>query len=165
MVQRRSLAWTELRVGVDVFVSFLLLALAVFFIGGQTGFFGPKYSIVAYFQNANNLRTGAEVHLEGVTIGNVNAVRISKMADPQKAVEAELRLDQTYQNIIRTDSKVSIRTIGLLGDSAVDITLGSESGQVIEAGSAIEGSEEGDIRKMVQGTNDYVANIRLLGAD
>ncbi len=128
MVQRRSLAWTELRVGIVVIVSFLLLALAIFFIGGQTGFFGPKYTIVAYFQNANNLRNGAEVHLEGVTIGNVNAVRISKLADPQKAVEAELRLDQTYQNIIRTDSRVTIRTIGLLGDSEVDITRGTEAG-------------------------------------
>src|SRR5213593_4858510 len=87
MVQRRSLAWTELRVGIIVIVSFLLLAVAIFFIGGQTGFFGPKYTILAYFQNANNLRTGAEVHLEGVTIGNVNAVRISKMADPQKRLK------------------------------------------------------------------------------
>src|SRR5438552_403499 len=165
MVQRRSLAWTELRVGIVVIVSFLLLALAIFFIGGQAGFFGPKYTIVAYFQNANNLRNGAEVHLEGVTIGNVNAVRISKLADPQKAVEAELRLDQTYQNIIRTDSRVTIRTIGLLGDSAVDITRGTEAGQVLEDGGAIEGSEEGDIRKIVQGTNDFVANLQVLSDD
>src|SRR5207249_10533948 len=99
MVQRRSLAWTELRVGIIVIVSFLLLAVAIFFIGGQTGFFGPKYTIVAYFENANNLRSGAEVHLEGVTIGNVNAVRISKMADTNKAVEAEMILEQHYQNI------------------------------------------------------------------
>src|SRR3989442_3078717 len=130
MVQRRSLAWTELRVGIVVIVSFLLLALAVFFIGGQTGFFGPKYSIVAYFQNANNLRTGAEVHLEGVTIGNVNAVRISKMADPQKAVEAELRFDQTYHNIILTYSRVMIRIIGILGDEAAGITPCTCTGHV-----------------------------------
>src|SRR5207247_11304338 len=120
MVQRRSLAWTELRVGIVVIVSFLLLALAVFFIGGQTGFFGPKYSIVAYFQNANNLRTGAEVHLEGVTIGNVNAVRISKMTDPQKEVEAEQRMDHTYKNIIRTNSSMTIKTIKLLGETDDD---------------------------------------------
>ena len=165
MVQRRSLAWTELRVGIVVIVSFLLLALAMFFVGGQTGFLGPKYTIVAYFENANNLRTGAEVHLEGVTIGNVNAVRISKLADPKKAVEAELRLDQTYQNIIRTDSKVTIKTIGLLGDSAIDITRGSDAGQVIEDLGTIQGSEEGDIRKIVQGTNDFIANLQVLSDD
>ena len=164
MVQRRSLAWTELRVGIVVIVSFLLLALAIFFIGGQAGFFGPKYTIVAYFENANNLRTGAEVHLEGVTIGNVNAVRISKLTDPKKAVEAELRLDRTYQEFIRSDSKVTITTIGLLGDSAVDITRG-EAGQVIADQSTIQGSEEGDIRKIVQGTNDFIANLQVLSDD
>src|SRR5438309_2337149 len=162
MVQRRSLAWTELRVGIVVIVSFLLLALAMFFVGGQTGFLGPKYTNGAYLENANNPRTGAEVHLEGVTIGNVNAVRISRLADPKKAVEAELRLDQTYQNIIRTDSKVSIKTIGLLGDSAIDITRGTEAGTVVPPGGQIQGTEAGDIRRIVQGTNDFVANLQVL---
>ena len=100
-----------------------------------------------------------------MTIGNVNAVRISKLADPKKAVEAELRLDQTYQNIIRTDSKVTIKTIGLLGDSAIDITRGSDAGQAIEDLGTIQGSEEGDIRKIVQGTNDFIANLQVLSDD
>ena len=72
--QRRSLAWTELRVGILVITSFALLALAIFYISGQSGFFVPKYTITAFFQNANNLRSGAEVSLEGVTIGNVDTV-------------------------------------------------------------------------------------------
>jgi phospholipid/cholesterol/gamma-HCH transport system substrate-binding protein len=85
----------------------------------------------AYFQNANNLKSGADVQLEGVTIGNVGDVQVSKLPDPEKAVEATLRLDQKYQNIIRSDSKVTIATIGLLGDSKVDITRGTEAGTVI----------------------------------
>jgi phospholipid/cholesterol/gamma-HCH transport system substrate-binding protein len=165
MVQRRSLAWTELRVGIIVIVSFALLALAMFFVGGQTGFFSPKYTILAYFENANNLRSGAEVQLEGVTIGNVDSVRISKLADPMKAVEAELKLDARYKNIIRTDSKVTIKTIGLLGDSAVDITRGSEAGQVVEDQGIVQGTQEGDIRKIVQGTNDFIANLQVLSDD
>ena len=165
MVQRRSLAWTELRVGIVVIVSFVLLAVAIFFVGGQTGFFVPKYTVLAYFGNANNLRGGAEVQLEGVTIGNVNKVSISKSSDPKRAVEAELRLDKSYQNIIRSDSRVTIKTIGLLGDSAVDITRGSEAGQVVDDGGIVEGTEEGDIRRIVQGTNDFVANLQVLSDD
>lgn len=162
MAQRRSLAWTELRVGILVIASFALLALAIFFIGGESGFLTPKYTITAYFTNANNLRSGAEVQLEGVTVGNVSAVRISKLPEPEKAVEAELRLDERYRNIIRTDSKISIKTIGLLGDSAVDITRGSEAGHVVADGGFIQGTEEGDIRKIVQGTNDFIANLQVL---
>src|ERR1041385_3039357 len=108
MAQRRSLAWTELRVGILVITSFALLALGIFYISGQSGFFVPKYTVTAFFQNANNLRTGAEVSLEGVTIGNVETVAVSRESDPMKAVEAILQLDAKYKNIIRTDSKVSI---------------------------------------------------------
>ena len=162
MAQRRSLAWTELRVGILVITSFAFLALAIFFIGGESGFLEPKYTITAYFANANNLRSGAEVQLEGVTVGNVSEVRISKLPDPEKAVEADLRLDEEYQNIIRSDSKVSIKTIGLLGDSAVDITRGTEAGTVIPEGGSLQGTEEGDIRRIVQGTNDFIANLQVL---
>jgi phospholipid/cholesterol/gamma-HCH transport system substrate-binding protein len=165
MASRRSVAWTELRVGVLVITSFALLALAIFYISGQSGFFVKKYTLVAYFQNANNLRSGAEVSLEGVTIGNVSSVAVSKLADPLKAVEAELKLDEKYKNIIRSDSKVSISTIGLLGDSKVDITRGTEAGMVIEDGGTLQGSEEGDIRRIVQGANDVVANFQVLSED
>src|SRR5712691_7014591 len=132
MAQRRTLAWTELRVGILVITSFALLAMAIFYVGGQRGFFVKTYTVKAYFQNANNLRDGAEVSLEGVTIGSVHSVDISKETDPAKAVEASLNLDSKYKNIIRSDSKVSISTIGLLGDSKVDITRGSEKGTVLE---------------------------------
>ena len=165
MAQRRSLAWTELRVGVLVITSFALLALAIFYVSGQAGFFVKKYTITAYFQNANNLRGGAEVSLEGVTIGNVDRVVISKQSDPNKAVEARLKLDEQYKNIIRSDSKVSISTIGLLGDSKVDITRGTEAGTVVEESGFIQGSEEGDIRRIVQGANDVVANFQVLSED
>jgi len=165
MAQRRSLAWTELRVGILVITSFALLALAIFYISGQSGFFVPKYKITAFFQNANNLRNGAEVSLEGVTIGNVDSVAISREPDPNKAVEAVLRIDSRYQNIIRTDSKVSISTIGLLGDSKIDISRGTEEGKIIPDGGFIQGTEEGDIRKIVQGTNDFIANLQVLSED
>src|SRR5262245_24412966 len=162
MAQRRSLAWTELRVGILVISSFALLALAIFFITGESGFLTPKYTVKAYFQNANNLKAGADVQLEGVTVGTVGDVQVSKLPDPEKAVEATLRLDQRYQNIIRSDSKVTIATIGLLGDSKVDITRGTEAGTVIPPGGELQGAETGDIRKIVQGTNDFVANLQVL---
>ena len=165
MATRRTLAWTELRVGLLVITSFALLALAIFYVSGQSGFFVRKYTITAFFQNANNLRSGAEVSLEGVTIGNVSSVAVSRESDPLRAVEAVLQLDEKYKNIIRTDSRVSISTIGLLGDSKVDITRGTDAGTVIPDGGMLQGSEEGDIRRIVQGANDVVANFQVLSED
>lgn len=162
MAQRRSLAWTELRVGILVISSFVLLAFAIFVISGSSGFLTKKYDITAYFANANNLKPGAEVQLEGVTIGNVRTIGVSTLPEANKAVEAELRLDERFKNIVRSDSKVTIGTIGLLGEAAVNITRGSDAGQVVEEDGFIVGSEEGDIRRIVQGTNDFIANLQVL---
>src|SRR5437763_16774629 len=112
----QSLAWKELRVGILVVTSFVLLFVAIFFIGGENGLFTPKYNITAYFQSANGLHKGAVVLLDGVTIGNVSNVQLLPQAAPERAVEATLRLDRRFQSMIRTNAMVSIGTVGLLGD-------------------------------------------------
>ena len=101
MAQRRSLAWTELRVGLLVIASFALLALAIFYVSGQSGIFTKKYTVTAFFASANGLRSGADVWLEGVTIGNVDQVRISKQADPLRSVEVDLKVDENYRTPLR----------------------------------------------------------------
>jgi phospholipid/cholesterol/gamma-HCH transport system substrate-binding protein len=160
--QRRTLAWSELRVGLLVITSFVLLALAIFYISGESGFFTPKYTIIGYFPSANGLRKGAEVWLEGVTVGNVQRVEVSKQADPNKSIEVEMKILTTYQNIIRTDSKVGIETQGLLGNNIVEISRGSAAGQVVQDGGVLQGEQAGDIKKIITGTNDFIANLDVL---
>lgn len=162
MAQRKSLAWAELRVGALVIVSFVMLAMAIFFIGGSSGIFIPKYNLTGYFADANGLRTGAEVRLEGVTIGNVNEVKITKLPDPAKAVAVEMRLDKNYQPVIKTDSKISIGTIGLLGDQIVQISSGTPAGTVVPEDGTLQGEEAGDIKNIITGTNDFIANLDVL---
>jgi len=160
--QRRSIAWTELRVGILVITSFILLALAIFYISGESGFFTPTYTVTGYFPSANGLRKGAEVWLEGVTIGNVQSVEVSKEPDPNKSVEVVMKLKKTFQNIIRSDSKMGIETQGLLGNNIVEISRGSAAGQVIADGGSLQGEQAGDIKKIITGTNDFIANLDVL---
>ncbi len=162
MAQRKTLAWAELRVGLLVTASFILLLLAIFYIGGDSGFFIPKYTVTAYFPSANGLRTGAEVWLEGVTIGNVDTVRISTQGDPGRSVEAVMQLDQRFQNIIRSDSTANILTTGLLGDMHIEMTRGTDAGQPLADGGSLQGVETGDIRQIITSTNDFVANLEVL---
>lgn len=162
MAQRQSLAWTELRVGLLVIFSFLLLVAAIFFIGGESGIFTKKITVTAYFPSANGLRSGAEVWLEGVMIGNVQSVRIATEPGPDHSVDVEMRLDARYQNIIRDDSMISISTIGLLGDKNVELTRGTEAGNPVGDGGILRGSEAGDIRRIITGTDDLLANLKVL---
>jgi phospholipid/cholesterol/gamma-HCH transport system substrate-binding protein len=162
MAQRKSLAWAELRVGALVIASFVLLAMAIFFIGGSAGIFTPKYNLTAYFADANGLRNGAEVRLEGVTIGNVSEVKITKLPDPTKAVAVNMKLDKNYQPVIKNDSKINIGTIGLLGDQIVQISSGTPAGTIVPEDGTLQGEESGDIKKIITGTNDFIANLDVL---
>jgi phospholipid/cholesterol/gamma-HCH transport system substrate-binding protein len=172
MAQRRSLTWTELRVGFLVIASFALLIIAIFFIGGESGFLTEKYTILAYFPAANGLKGGAEVHLEGVTIGNVgcatwmawkcNPVRISNDADPLRAVEVEMQVDRRYQNQIRTDSRVSMDTVGLLGDRTIEITRGPGKGEPLSDRGVLQGEDVPEIKEVIRGANDVLSNLNAL---
>lgn len=161
MAQRRSLAWAELKVGLLVIIGFAVLAFAVIRIGGPTSFFTKKMRITAYFPSANGLRSGAEVWLDGILIGNVDEVRMSM--EPNKGrVAVVMSLDETYKENIRSDSPISIATIGLLGDKNIELESGTPKGAVVGDGGEITGAEVGDIRRIIQGTDDLMVNLKVL---
>ena len=162
MARNQQLAWRELRVGILVVTSFVLLAVAIFYIGGDSGFFTPKYKLTAYFHSANGLHAGAAVLLDGFTIGNVSSIKLSSEATPEKWVEVVLELNKSYRHMIRTDTMASIGTVGVLGDQQVELTRGSTDREEIPDGGSIQGADTGDIKKIITGTNDVVANLGVM---
>ncbi|HLQ77782.1 MAG TPA: MlaD family protein [Terriglobia bacterium] len=159
MAKSQTLAWKELRVGILVVTSFILLAVAIFFIGGENGFFTPKYNINVLFQSASGLHAGAAVQLNGFTVGNVSSVDLSPQATPNQDVRATLRIARKYQPLIRTNAKATIGSVGLLGDPQVELTRGTTDKPIVQDNGTIQGAESGDIKKIITGTNDVVANL------
>ncbi len=165
MARRQTISWAELRVGVLVIASFALLAAAIFFVGGEAGFFTPKYTVTAYFPSVNGMNNGAEVWLEGVTVGNVSSVGVTNLPEPERSVAVEMSLDLEFQEIILSDSIMTIGSIGLLGDSIVEIEKGPGLGDSIPDGGTIQGQTTGDIRELITGTNDIIANLEVLSEE
>ena len=160
MARRQSISWAELRVGLLVLGGFALLAVGIFFIGGEGGFFRARYAVTAYFASAGGMKTGAEVRVEGVTAGNVRSVRVTNDPDPERFVAVEMAIDESYT--IPSDSLLTIGSIGLLGDAIVEIERAGAAGAPLGDGDEIQGQSGGDIRAIVQGANDIVANFDLL---
>jgi phospholipid/cholesterol/gamma-HCH transport system substrate-binding protein len=161
MARRQSLSWTELRVGILVIASFLFLAVAIFLVGGEAGLFTETYAITAFFESANGMKRGAEVQLEGVPVGSVDSVTVRDSDNPMQSVGIRMQINVDYQDLIRTDSILTLGTIGLLGDGYVDIARGY-TGDVIPNEGTIQGSSGGSIRDIIEGTDDIVANIGVL---
>lgn len=89
--------------------------------GQKTKFFMPKGKLVAIMPDASGLKTGAPVWLAGVDVGLVRSIRFS---EPEKNnnVEVVLEIDRDALKKIGKDSRIVIKTRGLLGEKYVDIT-------------------------------------------
>jgi phospholipid/cholesterol/gamma-HCH transport system substrate-binding protein len=161
MAQSKKVTLSEVRVGVLVVVSVAILVVAIFFISGKGGIFAARFHVKTYLPAASGLKEGAPVWLAGVEIGKVDTVAISSSLDPLRAVEITMSIRNTYQKDIRTDSKARLGSIGLLGDKYIELSRGLKGTPVGEGGT-VEGSEEADIKKLVESSNDLLANLDVL---
>ena len=162
MPQHERLRWAQLRVGIMVIVSLAIFAIAVFFISGQVGFFTGHYIVKAYLPNAADLREGAQVRLAGISVGSVAKIKMSPFIDPQRVVEIDMKISRSYQDDIRADSVASVETVGLLGDSYMDITRGTPGEEVVADGGVVKTVQKADVAAVVQNTNEVITNLNSL---
>lgn len=161
MVQSKQLSWTELRVGVFVLAGLFLLAIAIFYVTGA-GSWGAKYQLRTYLPEVSELQVGAPVSLDGVTVGNVQALKINPHpSDPTQSIEIDMRVGKRYQDLIRTDSRASLVTQGLLGAGYVMISRGF-TGTVIPNKGTVPGHAGNDMQAIVDRGVELEANLGQL---
>ncbi len=126
-----------IEIGTGLFV--LLGFLSLLFLTTQLPSSGLKlaaaktgYRISAAFDNVGDLKVGSPVTMAGVTLGEVESIRIDW--NTYKAV-VTMRIDDKY-NKIPDDSDASIQTQGLLGGKFVGIGAGG-SETFLKQGSQI----------------------------
>jgi phospholipid/cholesterol/gamma-HCH transport system substrate-binding protein len=159
---QRKLTWAELRVGLFVLVALVILALGIFYVTGQTGFWVPKYRLRAYLPEVESLQRGAPVTLDGVGIGNVESITLTPHPqDKLHNITIVMRLERRYQDKIRSDSRASLVTEGLLGNRYVLISRGV-TGSEIPPGGVVPGSQVPEISDVVQRGYDVVQNLGVL---
>jgi phospholipid/cholesterol/gamma-HCH transport system substrate-binding protein len=159
---QQEVQWSQLKVGVLVIVAAAALTALIFFMSGSTGgIFTGKITLRSYFENAAGVKEGAPVNLEGVTIGNVTAVRI----EPRRKltpVEVTMKIGAKYREAVHTDSTSSLETIGVLGDTVVDINSKAATGPPVQNGSELKTNETpnlSDVIKSSQGTIEQLNTI------
>ena len=78
MPSQQEVRWSQLKVGVIVLFSSIILVTLLFLMTSSSGLgiLSHKLTVTTYFENSAGLKTGAAVELEGVTIGAVKTVSI-----------------------------------------------------------------------------------------
>jgi phospholipid/cholesterol/gamma-HCH transport system substrate-binding protein len=117
MPRTRSLAWSELKIGVLTSVALAIAAVAIFTLTGTKGFFWQRYHLKTRFPNAIGLSIGSPVRIAGVEVGSVRGIEIAG-----EEVDLVLEVNKEHRNQITTASVARLGSVSLLGEGAVDIT-------------------------------------------
>lgn len=142
-------------------VAAVTLAILIFLMTGTTGLFTPKISLRSYYDNAGGLRIGAPVRLEGVDIGNVTAVRIVPNHGGTP-VEVAMKLSTKYNFNLRKDSVTSLSTVGVLGETYIDIDSSQAKGPEARDGDVLAIRDHPDIQDVVRASQGTLQNMDAL---
>jgi phospholipid/cholesterol/gamma-HCH transport system substrate-binding protein len=132
----------SVRAGLFVVAGGVIIIVIILALGERSRLFTRHYSLTAIFQNAGGLIPSAPVRLAGVNVGTVRRIRIVRNGEAK--VQLSLSLGREYQSDIRDDSVATIRSMGLLGEKYVEITLGSENARMLENDATIKSEDTVD---------------------
>src|SRR5690349_14184924 len=138
MKRSSFITWDQLKVGGVIIVALLILGTAIYKLGQATNLFHKRYSLNIYLPNANGLREGGAVFVAGQFAGTIEAIEFMPVDnDTTRNLRLRLGVDESLQNQIRGDSKAKIRTLGLLGDKVVDVSIGTPRYGVLRPGDTL----------------------------
>ncbi|NOK03290.1 MULTISPECIES: MlaD family protein [Myxococcus] len=146
-----------LRTGLFVAVGLAVASVVVMVIGQQSRLFERKTTYRAYFANVQGLSDESPVWLGGLNVGRVTGIVFSP--DPNDPrLEVQFQVSSRYTDRVRQDSVAQLSSMGVLGDKAVDISLGSPTSPPVEAGGVLKSSTSGDLSSLLSGASQVMEN-------
>ena len=116
MPRTRSLAWSELKIGIIAVIAIGMAVMFVIAVGGQGGFSWEQYELITKFPDVKGLKSGAVVRVAGVEVGKVDEVKLTG-----SEVEVRLKVNEENKPRITDQSRATIGSLSLLGEPVIDI--------------------------------------------
>ncbi|MBN1206673.1 MAG: MCE family protein [Myxococcaceae bacterium] len=156
--RERRLAW---RAGLFVAAGLSLAAVVVFFIGQETRLFEEQVMYRALFPNVQGLSEESPVWLGGLEVGRVVGITFTEDST-DRGIEVRLRVSRKYAQRVREDSVARLSSLGVLGEKAVDISLGSPSAPLIPDGGELRTDTSGDLNALLQAAGQVMSDSQAI---
>ncbi len=147
----------ELKVGIFVFASLLVLVFFILSIGGFKTW-SSGYRINLNFNFVNGVKVGAPVRFAGVDVGEVKKVSLEFI--PQES-RSNIRLEVWIRDVIKipADTSVWVNTLGLLGEKYVEMMPGKNYAQTLKEGDSLIGVDPLPIHQMFNHAESIMNNL------
>ncbi len=165
MPSQQEVRWSQLKTGIIVLVASVVLVTLLFLMTSASGLgiLSKKLTVTTYFENAAGLKEGGAVNLQGVTIGSVKSVTVT--ADPARKltpVKVVMKIDSKYQDQLKEDSKAALTTVGVLGDTVVDINSQVATGPPLKDGDELHTLETPSITDVVKASQGTIEQLNVI---
>lgn len=134
----------ETTVGLFVFIGLACVGYLTIELGKVQFFSGDTYSVHGKFASVAGLRRGASVEIAGVSVGQVDAIRLDKermVADVWMKIRKDVPLSD--------DVIASVKTAGLIGDKYIKISPGASEDMLKNDGLITDTESAVDIEELV----------------
>jgi len=149
--------YLERKIGLFLLVALTGLALVVTLVGMQRGLFSKKYSLQFTADRGTGFSKGMPVKLSGFRIGRVTELSLNEQA----MVDITIELDRKYRKWIRTDSTIRLVKEGLVGDSIIEVSVGSSSKPELKDGGSISYQKTKGLDEIVEEISDKVRPVLI----
>ena len=157
MPRTRSLAFSELKIGIVAVAAILLAAMLIVAVGGAAGFSWQRYELKTKFPDVKGLKSGAVVRVAGVEVGKVTGVALSGAE-----VEVLLEVKKGNEQRITSDSRASIGSLSLLGEPVIDVSP-AMTGTPLKDGDYIpSGRTPGQLSDVADSARASLDSVNLL---
>jgi phospholipid/cholesterol/gamma-HCH transport system substrate-binding protein len=160
MPRTRSLAWSELKIGVLTIFALVVLAITIFLLTGGKGFFWQRYSLKTRFNNVAGLKPGSPVRVAGKEVGSVTDIDFAG-----EQIDVSFQLNKQIRDRVTTESVATLGSVSLLGEGAVDVTPSSKGTPVPEWGYVKTGRTPAQISDITDQASVGIATVNKLMAD
>ncbi len=146
----------EIRAGVFLLLSFVILAVMIFAVSDIQSLFKKKKDVRVLFQFSDGIEKNAPVRLSGIKIGKVSDIRVA----PDNGGKVELTLSVFSDTVIRQDTKAAIKTLGLVGAKYVELSGGSSQSPVLGPGEYLTGEESFKMEDLTKMALDVAIKLK-----
>ena len=148
----------KVRLGLFIAGGFAIFVLAVFIIGKQKNMFDPVFKLTSTFLNVSGLQVGNNIRFSGINVGTVDNITIIN----DSMVRVDMLVRQEVKKFIKSDSKVSIGSEGLIGNRLLTITQGSPNAPIVSKNQQLQSIEPVETDAIIASLKETVANTEVV---
>lgn len=154
----------NVKVGLFLLIGLIVAGILIFLVGDERHMFQRHATLHTTFNDVAGLKVGSPVRMGGLDVGQVETITFGT-SDSDRRIHVTFTMISDQLQRIRSDSRVSIASKGLLGDKALDVSMGTAAGRALGNGATVASEESDDLAGAMRAAAQAATRINAVLAD